>query len=151
MAEEILELDFAINIPERPLIEVRYNFQTGAVDSDLVQSTFEQYGVPCDKDKTKRINRYWDFCYPARNVYGKNVCENGYCVPMDLETEANLLLDPPSTSELDPVMGPPGLWLQLRRPEGPGGTLILIDTRIAKADKKAGEAAHRANNPPPKF
>ena len=38
MAEETLDLFFAINISERPLIQVNYLFHTSATDSDVVQS-----------------------------------------------------------------------------------------------------------------
>jgi hypothetical protein len=89
------------NIPERPLIGVFYNFQTSAVISDVVQSTFEQYGFPCDESR----RGYKPLCYPAPKDKGDWLV-------------ANLLFDPPYqkyklNADDDALTGPPGLWLRL--------------------------------------
>jgi len=62
---QALTLDFAFNIPERPLIAVRYNFATNVEISDVIQSTFEQYGFPCDKSRPG----YETLWYPAHTIH----------------------------------------------------------------------------------
>jgi hypothetical protein len=117
MREEGLTLDIAVNIPEKPLSAVTYRFVTSAVASDLVQSTFEQYGFPCNKWRSGSET----LCYPA-SLEGSFVA-------------AQLPLDPPyQTSDVPPdnfgavLKGRPGLWLELlKEPLSSGGVLTLVD------------------------
>lgn len=127
--QELLDLRFAPNLSERPLIAVGYWFQTRLLTSDLVRSIFEQFGVPCDLRKSGRDEE--PLCYPAHN--------GDYDWVM-----VDLLLDPPDQKYTSDV---PGLWLYLRKSRYSAGYLALMDTRIAEADK----AGYQANNPPPKF
>jgi hypothetical protein len=144
---EILHLGFASNLSEHSLISVQYQFHTSSLNSDLVRSIFDQFGVPCDLRGK--------FCYPAQ--------EDG-CGGVKMK----LPLDPPqqNLSEksvphdlgdmlLDDSVPFAGLWLTLYKgssgcqgvADGSFGVLSLADTRIKEADKDG----YRAKNPPPKF